>query len=253
MDKIVVCLKPTKTNLLNYYDNETLCISPYDMDALLKALQIKSRYGYEVICLCMGIRSSEEILYKCIAMGVDQAILLNDPKFTASDTHATALVLSAAIRKIKDVRYVFCGKKSIDGETGQVPLEIASKLNLLYVPHVMEIVDEHGGLVELLTTDFLFIFHLAVEPPFIAIFNDLSMEKPNVGLRAIKLARRQKITIWDSQSLGFTEDYCFSLESKTKVMETKKQNAQKQPIVISKKSAYDVALEISSIIGKVKD
>ena len=54
----------------------------------------------------------------------------SDPEFAGSDTFAPSRALAAAIRRIGPVDLLVAGRTTIDGETGQVPPQLAELLDL---------------------------------------------------------------------------------------------------------------------------
>src|SRR5690554_5179630 len=73
---------------------------------------------------------AETALREALAMGADEAILVSDRCFAASDTLATSYVLSSAIREIGDYDLILTGKQAFDGDTAQVPPGIAEQLGI---------------------------------------------------------------------------------------------------------------------------
>lgn len=96
-------------------------LNPVDAHAIEAALAVKDQAGGEVILVTMGTALAGDILRQGIAMGADQGILCSDERMAGSDTLATGRILAAAIAKIGDVDLVFTGKRSSDGDTGQIP------------------------------------------------------------------------------------------------------------------------------------
>ena len=139
--KIVVCLKPVRSELVYKKDEgyEEFVLNPYDLYVIKQCIELKKTCDCEIICLAMGVKSSEEILLKVKALGMDEVILLSDSRFGGSDTVATTYILSKAIEKIGDVDVVLCGKSSVDGETGQVGFGISEQLNYYVTDKVSKI------------------------------------------------------------------------------------------------------------------
>lgn len=105
-------------------ENVPLSINSFDKKAVEEAVRIKEKYGAETLVATMGPPQARDILNESLKMGIDKAYLITDRKFGGSDTLATAKVLSAFVRKMKpDI--VLMGKYSLDGETAQVPPEVA--------------------------------------------------------------------------------------------------------------------------------
>ncbi|RBP61063.1 electron transfer flavoprotein beta subunit [Alkalibaculum bacchi] len=140
---IIVCMKLVpntahmtfnpKTMRLERYGILSL-INPADIDALECALNMKKDYGGTVTILTMGIAGASECVEKGIAAGADEGYLITDPAFAGSDTYATGMVLSAAVRWLQQKnqkRYdlILCGSVTVDGETGQTGSQLAEQLD----------------------------------------------------------------------------------------------------------------------------
>jgi len=142
--RIIVCIKQVPEVAEIKFNNETKTIvregvpnvvNPYDRRALAEGLRLREQFGGEVAVMTMGPPQARDALVECLAAGADRAIHLADRSFAASDTLATARALAMAIGKEKyDI--VFCGKYTVDGETGQVGPELAELLDLPQVTGV---------------------------------------------------------------------------------------------------------------------
>ena len=116
--------------------------NPEDLNALEMALDIRDRCGAVITALSMGPAHAAEVLREALYMGADRAILLTDRIFAGSDTLATSLVLSQAIRYLGVVDLILCGRQAIDGNTAQVGPQVAEKLDMnqiTYVDHIEQI------------------------------------------------------------------------------------------------------------------
>ena len=121
-------------------------INELDTHALAFADYMKKISGDadgKIITLTMGPPAAEEVLRYSLARCADTAVLLTDRALGGADTWATANPLAYAIRKIvKDFfkenndYYVICGMQSVDGDTAQVPPQIAEELSLPCIAYV---------------------------------------------------------------------------------------------------------------------
>src|SRR4030042_1464777 len=114
-------------------------MNPFDLFALERAVQMKKEYSGSVTALTMGPKISEEVLREALAIGVDRAVLLSDPRFAASDTLATSYVLGMGIRKIGPVDLILCGMRTTDSDTAQVGPQLAEELGLPHVTGVEQV------------------------------------------------------------------------------------------------------------------
>ena len=91
----------------------------------------------KIIALTMGPPMAEEVLRYSLSRCADMAVLLTDRMLGGADTVATANPLAYAVRKIvKEILngdndyYLVSGMQSVDGDTAQVPPQIAEELGL---------------------------------------------------------------------------------------------------------------------------
>lgn len=105
-------------------ENVPLSMNPYDKRAIEEALRIREKHGGEIYIASMGPPQAREILNEALRMGADKAYLVTDRKFAGSDTLATSRILSSVVSLIRP-DLVLMGKYSLDGETSQVPPEVA--------------------------------------------------------------------------------------------------------------------------------
>jgi electron transfer flavoprotein beta subunit len=120
-------------------------VNPFDTHALEAGLQLKDRFGGQVIAISMGPPNTVMTLRKCLALGADQAILVSDRMFGGADTLATSYVLTEAIRRIERengrIDLVICGKQTIDGDTAQVGPGLATRLGFAQLTLVDQIIN----------------------------------------------------------------------------------------------------------------
>ena len=146
--KIIVCVKQvpdtadikwTENNTLNRDGVESV-INPCDLFATETALRVKDRLGAEITAISMGPKQAESALREVISMGVDNAYMLTDRFFAASDTAATARVLAKSIQeKCSDFNLIFCGQYASDGDTAQTGPSLAQNLGVSLVTNVKSI------------------------------------------------------------------------------------------------------------------
>ena len=120
--------------------------NPEDLNALEMGLQLKERFGGEVVVLTMGPPQAAEILRDSLCRGADRVILLSDPRFAASDTLATSYTIATAIRRhLSPYDVVLCGRQAIDGDTAQVGPQVAEKLGIGQVTYADKVLAFENG------------------------------------------------------------------------------------------------------------
>ncbi len=115
--------------LLKFYRGE---LNPFDGAALETAL----RLGGEVTALAMAPPAAADAMRSLTRLGV-RAVLLSDRAYAGSDTIATSYILSEALGRL-EFDAVFCGRQSVDGDTGQVPAMLAQRMGLEFYNKVMQ-------------------------------------------------------------------------------------------------------------------
>jgi electron transfer flavoprotein beta subunit len=149
---IVVCIKQVPDSREIRIDpvNNTLIrqgvpsiVNFYDLHGLEEALRIKDEHGARVTVVTMGPPPAEKSLKECISLGADEAVLVTDRGFAGADTLATSYVVAKTIGKVAEqwgpVDIVFCGKQTLDGDTGQVGPGVACRLDLEQLTYVSKV------------------------------------------------------------------------------------------------------------------
>lgn len=152
---IVVLLKqvPAVSDIQLSRDNDLVrvgapsMLNPVDLHALEAALMVKDQEGGTVILLTMGTALASDILREGIARGADKGILLSDERMAGSDTLATGQILAAALAKLGPLDLVLAGKRSTDGDTGQIPPALAQRLGMTLLSYADELEVKEGQAV----------------------------------------------------------------------------------------------------------
>lgn len=232
--KITVCIKSVKTELIypNENRNEKFLMNPYDLFALEACLELKKQIDCEIICICMGPKGAEEVLRKSLAMGADEAVLLNDAAFGGSDTVATTYILSKAIQKIGKPDLIVCGGKAIDGETGQVAIGISERMGYSCITQVKEIVGIANEKIVLNYQDNAMTYTIKTGLPTVVVFCDFKTTQPNISLLKLKKSKNKKIEMLNLNDLEADVSRCGLNGSKTKVLNVKNELIKKEKTIV---------------------
>ena len=251
--KVVLCIKPVRSDLVysNEKRNEQYAINPYDLKALKDLVRLKEKADCHISCVCMGAMASEVALIKAIALGADEAILLNDNAFIGSDTVATTFILAKAIEKIGDVDLVVCGEKSVDGETGQVSFGISERLQLMSYAGIDTILEVGEGTIVLKAKSEDMIKTMRVSYPAVLTYKDFDLEIGNMSLLALKKAKRKGVTVWKAADMNLDPEQCGDKGSKTKVSNIQYELIKKQSEMIQGET-FDKASAILSLLSHRK-
>ncbi len=195
--KIVVCVRQSAAGELN----------PFDACAYEAALSIP---GAEVTLLSMGPPSVEAFLKSLTRLGAKQAVLLTDRAFAGADTLATSYTLSLAIHKLQP-DLVFCGRQTVDGDTGQVGPALSVLTGYSLIPNVMkmQIADE-----QITCTDRDAVIH---KRPFPAL---LTVERINTLRLPSLRSREAEVLVWSAEDIAADVSRCGLIGSPTRVIKT---------------------------------
>jgi electron transfer flavoprotein alpha subunit len=122
-------------------------INPLDLHALTFAQElVRNDADAHVVFLTMGPPAARETLVDCLSRVPGEAVLLTDKAFAGADTGATAYSLAQAIRRVerdllggsRDYAIV-TGMQSVDGDTAQVPPQIAEELGIDHIAYAQSL------------------------------------------------------------------------------------------------------------------
>ena len=123
----------------------------FDGYALEAAARLKDAdASVNIIALSAGPEQARAALKNGLSIAADKAYHVCDEAAAGSDVFATARILAAAIRHIAEkeggVDAVFCGRQSIDGETGAMGAALSEQLGMPLVTGCVETGAAEGGL-----------------------------------------------------------------------------------------------------------
>ena len=196
---------------------QKFAVNLFDEFAIEEALRIKAKHTGKIKVMALGTSKAVEALRTGIAMGADEALLLEDAAFLDGDGYATALALSRAIAK-GPVDIILCGRQAIDADRGEVGQMVAQFLGL---PHV-------GGIVKIEVADGRAVAKVAVEGgtetvevQLPAVFTaQKGLNEPRVPLiTGVMKAMKAQIARVSVADLGLTADQVGRPGSKVKVVQ----------------------------------
>ncbi len=186
-------------------ENVSRIINPADLHAVEAALTLASAADDEVTAITMGPDSSETILREVLGMGVKRAFRITDPQLAGADTLVTARALAAAAEQTGPYDAIFCGARSVDGATAQIPGKIGALagVGILTQAAKMEIHDtgltimrKAGAGYEQLSADF---------PLICSVTEDLNKPR-GVNIKGKLAAKKVEIPVLDAASLGLSPE-----------------------------------------------
>ena len=114
-------------------DGAEFIINPYDEYAIEEAIQKRDAFGGKVTVITIGGEDAEKQLRTALAMGADEAVLINTEDDLAElDQYSSAYILAEYL-KDKEADLILAGNVAIDGGSGQVGPRLADLLGINYV------------------------------------------------------------------------------------------------------------------------
>ena len=207
---IVVCVKTNPDlQMVRIKNREAVTEAvPYKLgdlekNALEAAIMLRDAAGGKVTALCVaeGNRKAAESIKEALAMGADEAVVVDDPALAAPDQAAVAAVLAAAVKKLGACDLLLCGEGSTDNYTGQVGPRLAELLGLPQIGYARK-VEAAGGAVrcERSMDDMI----ETLEAPLPAVVTVVSeINEPRIpGLMQIMKAKSKPLQVWSLADLG---------------------------------------------------
>jgi electron transfer flavoprotein beta subunit len=214
--RIVVCMKQVSdlSQLRFKSDGRTpvieglpVLLGEFEKNALEEAVRIKeASEDVEVIALAAGTGKLKESIKEALAIGADEAVLVNDPALAGSDAAASARVLAAAIEKIGDVDLIMLGEGSDDEYSSQIPSRLAELLELPQITTVRALELGEGGRVRATRDLEAFLEIIECDPP-VVISATSELNTPRLPpLTAILKAGRKPTQEWTLEDVGLSAE-----------------------------------------------
>lgn len=218
-----------------------------DESALEAALQLKGISG-SVTVLTMGPKKLEESLKDLLARGADNAVLLSDPVMAGADTVATARAISAAVAHLGNFDLILCGRRAIDGETGQVPGMIAAALGIPCISNAEKIEAVDGCIVVHRRLENSVV---VLEVPTSSCVSVCEYTYPLrlPGIMGMRRARQKQVQLLTAADLSLAPDDCGLKGSLTKViaMENKFPGLRKGP------KETDISQGVFAVLSAIRE
>ena len=207
---IVVCVKTNPDlQMVRIKDREAVTeavpykIGDLEKNALEAAVVIRDAVGGKVVALCLaeGDRKAAEDIKVALAMGADEAVVIDDPGLVAPDQAAVAAALAAAVKKIGACDLLLFGEGSSDNYTGQVGARVAELLGLPQIGYARKVeATESVVRCERSMDDMI----ETLEAPLPAVVTVVSeANEPRIpGLMQIMKAKSKPLQVWSAADLG---------------------------------------------------
>lgn len=189
-------------------DHVRQLLNAEDATAVATALELRRVTPVEHIeTVSMAPRGALPHLEDLVRRGVDQATLITDPRLAGSDTWATSRVLARYLAS-RDFDAVFCGTRTLDSGTGQVPAQVAEALGLPLMVGVSSLVevdaDEGRAVVDVDADAALLRFSTAL-PAVLGFGYDPRRKLPPIRYEDLYRDVASQVVVLGADELGLDE------------------------------------------------
>lgn len=185
--------------LLKYFKGE---LNPFDGAALECALETGAK---DITVLTMAPTSALNAFQGLTRLGV-KGVFISDPAYAGSDTQATSFILAEALKRLSP-DLIFCGRQSVDGDTGQVPPMLAQRLGFCMKAKAMSL---DGERITLRSGE-----SFIPQNKTVVTFEKIrTLRFPSI------FSRLKEVGIWDNSKLQLPMEKCGLKGSPTRVIKS---------------------------------
>ncbi|MEY8757804.1 electron transfer flavoprotein subunit beta [Peribacillus frigoritolerans] len=195
-------------------DSTEYIINPYDEYAIEEALKLRDEHGGEVTVVTLGEEEAEKELRTALAMGADNAVLIDNEDVEERDEFSTSAILSAFFRD-KEVDIILAGNVTVDGGSGQVGPRLAEELGISAVTTITKLMIEGNKVVIERDMEGDVEIHETKLPMLVTCQQGLN-EPRYPSLPGIMKAKKKPLERIELDDLDLDED---EVQSKTKVVD----------------------------------
>jgi electron transfer flavoprotein beta subunit len=183
-----------------------LVMSPFDEQAMEAALRVREASGdAKITVISAGPESARNVLKHALAMGADEALLINDPMLADAGAEVTAAVLATTIRSLGRIDLILTGRQAADWDAGIVGCGVGELLELPVVTFARKVeVSGRTARIERVLADGFETLQADL-PVLVTVSNELG-EARKPSLRETMRAARKPLAAKNTETLGIVAD-----------------------------------------------
>lgn len=177
-------------------------MNAWDENAVEATVQLKENNGAETALVSIGgDDDTTQIIRRGFAMGIENAIQVDDPLLEKADSFVLAGVLQKVYEK-ENYDLVITGKQAQDTDSGQTGIILAENLGIPCVSNVVaiDVMDDKHVTVTRLGDSGKEILELKL--PAVVTVSDSINEPRLPQMRGLMMAKKKKINVMDLAALG---------------------------------------------------
>lgn len=206
-------------------------LNPYDEYAVEEALRQREAQGGKVVVISIGSEKTSVVLKKCLAMGADEAVLVNDPSPETYDGLRTARIIAQLMKqKYPDYSLLLFGKQAVGVDNSQIPSMVAELLGLSQINVVTKLeLEGNKGMAHREIEGALEKVEFSL-PAVVSAQKGLN-EPRYETLRGIMMAKKKEIPVMSLQELGLGDE---ELTSRLQIVKMEGPPEREAGIIIEK-------------------
>lgn len=180
-------------------------INEWDNYAVEEAIRLKEEHGGTVTVATLGSDESEDVLRRCLAMGADEAVRVDDAAFRHADPYVVARGLARVVAK-GAYDLVLTGALSGDHGFGMVGPVLAGYLGWPHATLVTSVAPESGHVRVTRELEGGLEETLRIQLPAVLTVQTGINEPRYVSIMGIRKVRAKEIPALDAAALGLAPD-----------------------------------------------
>jgi len=251
---IVVCVKVSPDTAQLRADPQTGAprlaeaprrISTFDENALEEAVRLKEKHGGKVVALSLvSEEPPPELVLRVLAMGADEAFLVEEATVSQADSLASARILAAALNKIESWNLVLCGEGSIDAYSRQVGPRLAEALGFPALTHVTRVEVRNGGLSVHRSLEDRTLTVEASLPAVLTVGQEINEARFPTVLQIMGASKKPTVR-WSLSDLGFEDGETAAGMSGVRTLEVYAPRIERQGIPIQGGTVEETAMALA--------
>jgi len=223
-------------------------IGTFDENALEEAVRLKEKHGGKVVAVSLTAESPPpELILRVLAMGADEAYVVEEPTARDADALATARILCSALKKLGSLDLIICGEGSLDAYNRQVGPRLAEALEIPVLTQVMQVEDRDGKLVAYRALEDCTVIVELSTPVLLTVGQEINQPRFPTVLQIMSASGKPAVT-WRLVDLGFDERETAAGMAGVTTLEVFAPPEERQRIPIKGDSAMEMARELARIL-----
>lgn len=216
-------------------------ISTFDEHALEEAVRLGERHETEIRTLSLVPESPpRELVLTALAMGADEAFLVEDGSAVDADALATARVLAKALERLAPWDLILAGEGSLDQYRRQVGPRVAEELGIPSLTQVTRLEMEDGRVVAHRGLEDRTEVLACAPPALITVGQEINQPRLPPVLQILG-AGRKPTTVWSPADLGLPRDTATADLSRVETLEVVAPRGERRRIPIEGETPEDRA------------